>query len=117
MVRRDIAIPSGPIAALDSGPAGGPASPALLVPGYTGSKEDFALLLRPLAAAGHRAVSVDQRGQFESLGPDDPAAYSLDALAADVRALLAVLAGARGRPVHLVGHSFGGLVARAATIA
>jgi len=85
----------------------------LLVPGYTGSKEDFALVLRPLAEAGHRAVAMDQRGQYESPGPDDPAVYTVEALGADVRTVLADL----GSPAHLVGHSFGGLVARAAALA
>src|SRR2546428_2518034 len=85
-IRRDFAIPSGPIAALDIGPVTGtaPRHPALLVPGFTGSKEDFAPILLALAAAGHRAVSIDQRGQYESRGPDDPSAYSLDALATDL---------------------------------
>lgn len=115
VTRRDIDLPAGPIAALDTSP--GPRRPALLVPGYTGSKEDFALVLHTLAAAGHRVMAVDQRGQFESRGPADPAAYSLDVLAADVHALLEELGGPDRKPVHLLGHSFGGLVARAATIA
>jgi pimeloyl-ACP methyl ester carboxylesterase len=116
IARRDLPTPAGSLALLDTG---GPAErpPVLLVPGFTGSKEDFALLLAPLAAAGHRAVAMDQRGQFESVGPDDPGAYTVDALAADVLAVLADLAGPDRRPVHLVGHSFGGLVARAATLA
>src|SRR3954464_3935010 len=80
----------------------------LLVPGYTGSKEDFLPILGPLARAGHRAVAIDLRGQHESGGPEDAAAYTIDALAKDVAA---VLAGLRA-PVHLVGHSFGGLVCR-----
>lgn len=116
IVRRDLPTPTGPLALLDTG---GPVDrpPVLLVPGFTGSKEDFALLLAPLAAAGHRAVAMDQRGQFESVGPADPGAYTVDALAADVLAVLADLAGPDPRPAHLVGHSFGGLVARAATLA
>ncbi len=90
-------------------PAGAPArAPALLVPGYTGSKEDFLPVLAPLARAGHRCVAVDLAGQYESPGPDDPQAYTVAALAKDVAALLSWL----GEPAHLVGHSFGGLVAR-----
>jgi pimeloyl-ACP methyl ester carboxylesterase len=107
---------AGPLAALDTGVDGARAT-ALLVAGYTGSKEDFAPLLAPLAAAGYRAVAIDQRGQYESPGPEDPAAYSIDELAADVctvgRRLLAEAAG----PLHLLGHSFGGLVTRAAVLA
>jgi pimeloyl-ACP methyl ester carboxylesterase len=112
-VRRDLDTPAGPIALLEVDPGSGGGAPVLLVPGYTGSKEDFAAVLAPLAAAGHRVVAMDMRGQFESPGPDDPAAYTVEALALDVRAVLADL----GRPAHLVGHSFGGLVARAAAVA
>jgi pimeloyl-ACP methyl ester carboxylesterase len=90
-----------------------PVATAVLVPGYTGSKEDFALLAAPLAAAGIRYVALDLRGQYESPGPDDPAAYTVGALAEDLLEFLAALAADR---VHLVGHSFGGLVARAAVL-
>jgi pimeloyl-ACP methyl ester carboxylesterase len=64
-----------------------------------------------------RAVAIDQRGQFESPGPDDPAGYTLTELAGDVLAVGRALRTETGRPVHLLGHSFGGLVARAAVLA
>src|SRR5437763_10851727 len=83
---RTFAGGAGPLAALDTGPDDASAT-VLLVAGYTGSKEDFAPLLAPLATAGVRAVAVDQRGQYESPGPDDPAAYCVDELAADVLAV------------------------------
>ncbi|MEU8463638.1 alpha/beta hydrolase [Streptomyces sp. NPDC029003] len=86
---------------------------ALLVPGYTGSKEDFIGLLEPLAAAGYRVVTVDGRGQYESPGPREESAYALEELGRDVLAQAAALGGG---PVHLVGHSLGGLVARAAVL-
>ncbi|MFK0043036.1 alpha/beta fold hydrolase [Streptomyces sp. NPDC090741] len=86
---------------------------ALLVPGFTGSKEDFIGLLEPLAAAGYRVVAVDGRGQHESPGPREESAYALAELAQDV---LAQAAAVDGGPVHLVGHSLGGLVARAAVL-
>jgi pimeloyl-ACP methyl ester carboxylesterase len=89
----------------------------LLVAGYTGSKEDFAPLLAPLAQAGVRAVALDQRGQFESPGPDDPSAYGVAELAADLLAVTGRLRQESAGPLHLVGHSFGGLVARAAVLA
>ena len=85
--------------------------------GYTGSKEDFAPLLAPLADAGYRVVALDQRGQFESPGPDDPAAYSVPELGLDVVAVARVLREESGEPLHLLGHSFGGLVTRAAVLA
>ncbi|SDE24960.1 Pimeloyl-ACP methyl ester carboxylesterase [Blastococcus fimeti] len=105
---------AGTIAALDTGP--GPAGTALMVAGYTGSKEDFAPLLAPLAASGYRVVVMDQRGQFESPGPDDPARYTVAELAEDVVAVSRVLVEEAGGPVHLLGHSFGGLVTRAAVL-
>jgi pimeloyl-ACP methyl ester carboxylesterase len=86
---------------------------ALLVPGFTGSKEDFIGLLEPLAAAGYRVVAVDGRGQYESPGPREESAYALEELAAD---LLAQAAALGAGPVHLVGHSFGGLISRAAVL-
>ena len=119
-VRRGrVGTASGDLAALiGEPPAGAPeAAPVLLVPGYSGSKEDFLPVLGPLARAGHRAVAIDLRGQYQSPGPDDPGAYTLDALAKDVAEVLADLAGGDPVGAHLVGHSFGGLVTRAAVIA
>ncbi len=104
---------AGPLAALDTGGTG---QTVLMLPGYTGSKEDFAPLLAPLAADGYRVVAIDLRGQYESPGPDDPAAYTVAELAADVVAVAHLLRGQSGTP-HLVGHSFGGLVGRAAVLA
>ncbi|MCU1693919.1 MAG: Alpha/beta hydrolase [Frankiales bacterium] len=105
-------LPSGPLAAHVQEPDGGARATVLLVPGYTGSKEDFRLLLPPLAAAGLRAVAVDQRGQYESPGPDDDDAYTVEALGAHLLEAARSLAA----PVHLLGHSFGGLVSRAAVL-
>ena len=87
-------------------------TPVLFVPGYTGGKEDFLAVADGVVGCGYRYLAMDQRGQNESTGPDDAAAHSIDALAGDLRELLAAI----GEPVHLVGHSFGGLVARRAVI-
>ncbi|MEV0533140.1 alpha/beta fold hydrolase [Kitasatospora sp. NPDC050463] len=111
-----VATARGEFAALRAEPSGAVRGAALLVPGFTGSKEDFIALLEPLAAAGYRVTAIDQRGQHESGGPDDPAAYAVDALGADVRALTEVLAEGAA-PLHLLGHSFGGQVAREAVLA
>ena len=83
----------------------------MLVPGFTGSKEDFLAVLSPLAGQGYRVWAVDQRGQFETPGPQEADSYDLTGFGRDVVALAAALT---DQPVHLVGHSFGGLVARSA---
>ncbi|MEU8900531.1 alpha/beta hydrolase [Nocardia sp. NPDC048505] len=88
---------------------------ALLVPGFTGSKEDFEALLPLLAAAGYRAVAYDQRGQWQSDGPEDVAGYTMDDFSGDLLKVLDQVAG--DEPVHLVGHSFGGYVGRVAVVA
>lgn len=122
-MRTQFDIPSGRIAALDThdpairtGALETPERTVLLVPGYTGSKEDFLPLLRPLAANGFRAVAIDQRGQYESQWAVDPAGYRTDSLAADVVALAELLR-TGSEELHLVGHSFGGLISRAAVLA
>ena len=109
----------GEFAALHARPTAGRAlGTALLVPGFTGSKEDFIALLEPLAAAGFEVVAVDQRGQHETGGPDDEAAYTLAALAQDLLAVTEAVTGPLGvaGPVHLLGHSFGGYVVREALL-
>ncbi|NIJ13943.1 pimeloyl-ACP methyl ester carboxylesterase [Saccharomonospora amisosensis] len=88
---------------------------ALLLPGYTGSKEDFAPLLDGLAAGGVLPVAVDLPGQYESPGPDDESRYLPAALGEVVTQLVQALR-ADG-PVLLLGHSYGGLVARGAVLA
>ncbi|MEV5375415.1 alpha/beta fold hydrolase [Streptomyces nondiastaticus] len=103
----------GEFAVHDARPAAPPRGTVLLVPGFTGSKEDFIALLEPVAAAGYRAVAVDGRGQHETEGPRDEAAYAQAELAQDVLAQAAALGGG----VHLLGHSLGGLVSRAAVLA
>ncbi|WP_309061338.1 alpha/beta hydrolase [Streptomyces sp.] len=105
----------GEFAVVDVPPAAGAEEKgvALLLPGFTGSKEDFALVHGPLAARGYRSVAVDGRGQHESDGPaDDETAYAQAELARDVLAQAEALGGS----VHLVGHSLGGQIARAAVL-
>ncbi|ACU76645.1 alpha/beta hydrolase fold protein [Catenulispora acidiphila DSM 44928] len=104
----------GPLAALRATPPAGVTrlGAAVLVPGFTGSKEDFIAVMTPLAEAGYEVVSLDQRGQNESAGPEDPSAYTLPQLAADLADVIDGLTDDTSASVHIMGHSFGGLVAR-----
>ena len=104
---------SGTFAALEAQPTAEIAErgPALLVPGYTGSKEDFLAILGPLAAAGRRVLAIDMRGQYQSPAAAGPDGYRVASLAADLAAIADWLQ-ADGQPFHLLGHSFGGLVAQ-----
>ncbi len=107
----------GKFAMLEAQPARGVAhrSPALLIHGYTGSKENFLPVLEPLAAAGRTVVAVDLRGQYQSPHASGRADYCAAALGADVLAMAAAVAGDAGT-VHLAGHSLGGLIAREAAL-
>jgi len=61
-------------------------------------------------------LTYDQIGQHESDGSDDPADYALPRVAQDLADLIEEAARRLGRedPPHLIGHSFGGLVAQQA---
>ena len=117
---RQVTIQShrGGFAALEAYPPTGVCErrPALLIPGFTGSKEDFISVLQPLASAGRRVVAIDMRGQYQTQGTASAGCYAADELAADIAAIADVLANDR-QGLHLVGHSLGGLIAREAALA
>lgn len=114
--REDVEAPSGVLARVGLGPLGG--TRVLLVPGATGSKEDFALMMPVLARAGYRVEAYDLAGQYESwaAGPRSPGSpsshYTLDLFTDDLEAVVAT----GSTPVHLLGYSFAGTVAAAFTV-
>jgi pimeloyl-ACP methyl ester carboxylesterase len=116
-IRVDLSSRYGTIAALQA-PAAGRSlgATALLLPGFTGSKEDFAPIVDPISDAGIEVIAIDLPGQYESAGPDDESAYRPEALGAVIAELIGKLT-ADGRRVLLLGHSYGGLVARGAVLA
>lgn len=104
--RDTFAAPSGPLARIALGPADG--DRVVLVPGMTGSKEDFVRVMPLLAASGYRVESFDMAGQYESAeaGPPAGARYTMELFEGDLRAVLAA-----GGPAHVLGYSFAGTVA------
>jgi pimeloyl-ACP methyl ester carboxylesterase len=109
-----VTVDAGDLTAVRVTPSGPRRGIALLIPGFTGSKEDFRVLLPELAARGWEAVSYSQRGQADSAAPAGIENYRLDDFAADAVRVAESIGG--GSPVHLLGHSLGGLVARAALL-
>nr|WP_040424693.1 alpha/beta hydrolase [Agromyces subbeticus] len=110
------AAPSGALARVALGPAGGPR--VVLVPGATGSKEDFVLMMPLFAAAGYRVESFDLAGQYESwrAGPwnlERPRSSYDQRLFLDD--LLAVLDDGAG-PAHVLGYSFAATLAELALL-
>ena len=84
-----------------------------MIHGFTGSKEDFGEISPLLAARGYRVVTFDNRGQHESAHSERDGAYTIESLARDAVALADHFHLARA---HLLGHSFGGLVAQRAVV-
>lgn len=123
---RTVSTARGTFASFMAGPEPAEArGTVLLVPGITGSKEDFIAVLEPIGRAGFRVVAYDQRGQYETPADQrgdtvrreaatDAEPWTVAGFAADLLSLVQALG---HRPVHVVGHSFGGIVARAAVIA
>lgn len=79
----------------------------LLLHGFPQTKFAYRLQLPVLAAAGYRAVAVDQRGYSPRARPVGTAAYHTENLTADVLRIADALEAGR---FHLVGHDFGAVI-------
>ncbi|HEY0249745.1 MAG TPA: alpha/beta fold hydrolase [Gryllotalpicola sp.] len=99
--------PSGSLAAWDLGDPEG--ERVVLVGGATGSKEDFALLAPILAGQGYFVQCYDLAGQYQSAdaGPAGADGWTYELFLDDLVALLET-----GVPAHLLGFSFGGILAQ-----
>ncbi|MDH6704144.1 pimeloyl-ACP methyl ester carboxylesterase [Kitasatospora sp. MAA19] len=91
---------------LAAGPADGEL--VLLLHGFPEFADCWSAELTALAAAGYRAVAVDQRGYSPDARPADIADYSVELLVADALGFADALDAPR---FHLVAHDWGGLVA------
>ena len=108
--------PSGPLARVRLGDPGAPR--VVLVSGVAGSKEDFVRLFPLFAAAGCRVESYDLAGHWGSVDagpqnlepPRDHYDYRLF-----LDDLIAILEDGR-TPAHVLGYSFGGLLAELALV-
>ena len=116
VMRGEFEAPSGTLATIAAGDPGKPR--VLLMPGATGSKEDFILMLPELAAAGYFVLSCDIAGQYESAqaGPENLVpprhCYDYELFRDDLLAMLDTDQGA----VHVVGYSFAAVVAQLAFV-
>jgi pimeloyl-ACP methyl ester carboxylesterase len=99
MLRRRDATVTRTVCATPAGPHG----PVLLVHGYAGSGDSWEPLRQALGAAGFGDVLTLSYNSFAGGVPD---------LAAGVATHARAAAAGAGRPVHLVGHSLGGLLLR-----
>ena len=87
--------------------AHGAGTPLVLSPALLTTHENWRPQIAPLVAAGCQVVLWDYRGHGGSDAPDDPSAYSMERVVADLAEVLDALA--PGAPAVLGGLSFGGL--------
>jgi pimeloyl-ACP methyl ester carboxylesterase len=81
--------------------------PLVLLHGYTASGLDWADVHAPLAVR-RQVITYDHRGHGQSPKLGNEASYAFDLLLEDV---VAALERRGGQPVHVLGHSMGGIIA------
>jgi pimeloyl-ACP methyl ester carboxylesterase len=84
---------------------------AVLVHGFTGSKEDFTDIGVLLAQKGFRVLTFDNRGHQHSQPSENPSDYEMKSIGQDVLDLAKDFNFAKP---HLLGHSLGGLISQQA---
>jgi pimeloyl-ACP methyl ester carboxylesterase len=85
----------------------GTGDPLVLVHGFTGSADDWADVVGPLAA-DRRVITVEHRGHGDSTNTGDASTYTFDQLESDFAGVVEHL---DLPPFDLLGHSMGGIVA------
>ncbi|CCQ13710.1 Alpha/beta hydrolase fold protein [Rhodococcus sp. AW25M09] len=90
---------------LDQGPLDGPV--VLLLHGFPERASSWSAVTAILNDAGFRTVAPDQRGYSPRARPRRRRDYRVGALTGDIVALIDAI----GRPVHLVGHDWGAMIA------
>jgi len=96
------------IGALVSEPESIHAGTIVFVPGWSGSREDFVAVMPILTSLGWHCFAIDQHGQPASYGSNKLEDFSLESFAQD----LIDIANSFSEPIHVIGHSFGGIVAQ-----
>jgi pimeloyl-ACP methyl ester carboxylesterase len=81
----------------------------LFLHGWPSSANCWREAMTLVAAAGFRAVAVNQRGYSPGARPAEIADYAIDRLMEDIEGFAQALGG--GARFHLVGHDWGGLIA------
>lgn len=89
----------------DTGPLGG--DPVVLLHGFPQRGNSWDQVAAHLHAADLRTLAPDQRGYSRGARPKGRKPYRVPELVADIVALIDEI----GRPVHLVGHDWGAVVA------
>lgn len=90
----------------DEGPIDG--AIVILLHGFPQNHRCWGGVRQALHASGHRTIAYDQRGYAPQARPRGRFAYRAKALASDVLTLIELL---KPRPVSIVGHDWGALVA------
>jgi len=92
----------------DSGPVTGGGPPIVLLHGFPQTARSWDRVTPILQRAGHRTITIDQRGYAPDNRPRRRRDYRLGALTGDIAALITAIGAEK---VHLVGHDWGAAVA------
>lgn len=103
---RDVTVGSFTFRVTDTGRPRG--RPVLLLHGFPQTSWCWRHLIPPLVAAGHRVLTLDQRGYSPGACPEAMEDYAAEHLVSDVTGVLDAL---RIESVDLVGHDWGAAVA------